>query len=47
MTDSLATTPSWNTNNSWWNTYLMEKSFAHGNPTFYPGVQAWTSTAPH
>ncbi|NGO79887.1 hypothetical protein G6045_30135 [Streptomyces sp. YC504] len=39
VTDSLATTPSWNTNSGWWTTYVMQKSFAHGNPTYCPGVQ--------
>ncbi|MCX4586911.1 VCBS repeat-containing protein [Streptomyces sp. NBC_01481] len=37
-TNSLTTTPSWNTNNSWWTTKLDADSFAGGNATYCPGV---------
>ncbi|GGT61059.1 FG-GAP repeat domain-containing protein [Streptomyces purpureus] len=40
-TDPINTAPTWNSQNtsSFWNTLLDADSFAHGNPTYCPGVQ--------
>ncbi|MFI6864543.1 FG-GAP repeat domain-containing protein [Streptomyces sp. NPDC050421] len=37
-TNSLDTAPSWNNSSGWWADYLTQKSFAHSNANFCPGV---------
>ncbi|MGW1881297.1 hypothetical protein [Streptomyces sp. NPDC001970] len=46
-TNGITTTPSWNTNDSYWAAKLDSDSYAHGNPTFCPGNQGhdYRSTA--
>ncbi|MBT2452134.1 VCBS repeat-containing protein [Streptomyces sp. ISL-43] len=36
-----ATTPTWNTRNNFWTYKLAQGNFAHGNPTYCPGVQGY------
>ncbi|MGW2592702.1 FG-GAP repeat domain-containing protein [Streptomyces sp. NPDC001515] len=38
-TNSLDNAPSWTNSSGWWVDYLAEKSFAHGNATYCPGVK--------
>lgn len=35
----ITTTPTWNTRNNYWGYKIAEGKFAHGNPTYCPGVE--------
>ncbi|MFD9412426.1 FG-GAP repeat domain-containing protein [Streptomyces sp. NPDC059989] len=37
----ISTTPTWNTRNNYWGHWLAQGSFAHGNPTYCPGVEGY------
>ncbi|MCY0938051.1 FG-GAP repeat domain-containing protein [Streptomyces sp. H34-S4] len=37
----ISTTPTWNTRNNYWGYKLDEGKFAHGNPTYCPGVEGY------
>lgn len=37
----ISTTPTWNTRNNYWGYKVAEGKFAHGNPTYCPGVEGY------
>ncbi|MFD7555501.1 FG-GAP repeat domain-containing protein [Streptomyces sp. NPDC059835] len=37
----ITTTPTWNTRNNYWGHWLASGNFAHGNPTYCPGVEGY------
>ncbi|GAA3060718.1 hypothetical protein GCM10020254_00630 [Streptomyces goshikiensis] len=41
----ISTTPTWNTRNNYLVTKLAQGNFAHGNPTFCPGVEGYDFTS--